>query len=148
MMEVAGHKQRSGAGSTSYIMVKAAPKPSFKQFLSFVVLMALVWAGCGGKKDTSTTTGVAVTISPTSASVAGGATQQFTATVTGSTNTAVTWQVNGTAGGDAVVGTINSTGLYTAPKVLPTTTTVAVTAGTPTDKTKFSLIPGHPTTPS
>ncbi|HJW98644.1 MAG TPA: hypothetical protein VJ453_00690 [Terriglobales bacterium] len=148
MMEVAGHKQRSGAGSTSYIMVKAAPKPSFKQFLSFVVLMALVWAGCGGKKDTSTTTGVAVTISPTSASVAGGATQQFTATVTGSTNTAVTWQVNGTAGGDAVVGTINSTGLYTAPNVLPTTTTVAVTAVSQADNTKSASVPVTLTAPA
>src|SRR3954467_9612211 len=136
MMEVAGHKQRSGAGSTSYIMVKAAPKPSFKQFLSFVVLMALVWAGCGGKKDTSTTTGVAVTISPTTASIAGGATQQFTSTVTGSTNTAVTWQVNGTNGGDAIVGTINTSGFYTAPAVLPSKTTVGVTAVSQADTTK------------
>ena len=50
---------------------------------------------------------VAVTISPASASLQTGATKQFTASVTGSTNTAVTWSATG--------GTISTTGLYTAP---------------------------------
>jgi hypothetical protein len=105
-----------------------------KRFLPLIVLTAIVWAGCGGKKSTPAA-GVAITISPTSASVAGGATQSFTATVTGSTNTAVTWQVNGENGGDAIIGTVSSTGLYTAPNVLPTTTTVTVTATSQADTT-------------
>jgi len=109
-----------------------------KRLLSFVVLTALIWAGCGGSKST-TTAGVAITISPTTASVAGATTQQFTATVTGSTNTAVTWQVGGVAGGDANNGTISVTGLYTAPPVLPTTTTVAVTAIAQADTTKTAV---------
>ena len=50
---------------------------------------------------------VAVTVSPTSASLQTGATKQFTASVTGSTNTAVTWSATG--------GTISTNGLYTAP---------------------------------
>jgi len=108
---------------------------SKRLLLFFVVLTALIWAGCGGSK-TPTPAGVAITISPTTASVAGATTQQFTATVTGSTNTAVTWQVNGVAGGDATNGTISATGLYTAPPVLPTTTTVAVTATAQADTTK------------
>jgi hypothetical protein len=94
-----------------------------KRFIPLVVSMALIWAGCGGGKSSSTTTTVAVTISPTTASVAGGGTQQFTATVTGSTNTAVTWQVNGVPGGTALTGTISTTGLYTAPTVIPVGTT-------------------------
>jgi hypothetical protein len=49
---------------------------------------------------------VSVTVSPTSATVQSGATQQFTATVTGSSNTAVTWTATG--------GTISSSGLFTA----------------------------------
>ncbi|HEY3358972.1 MAG TPA: glycoside hydrolase family 18 protein [Polyangia bacterium] len=53
---------------------------------------------------------VAVTVAPASASLLTGATQQFSATVTGSTNPAVTWSVV-EAGG----GTITSGGLYTAP---------------------------------
>ena len=78
-----------------------------KRLLLLAVVTALIWAGCGGKKDT-TPAGVAVTISPTTASVQGATTQQFTATVTGSTNTAVSWQVNGVSGGDATNGTITS----------------------------------------
>ena len=107
-----------------------------KRFLPVLVVMALTWAGCGGSKSSSTSTTVAITISPTTASIAGGATQQFTATVTPSTNTAVTWQVNGENGGDAIIGTISTTGLYTAPTTLPTTTTVVVTATAQADTTK------------
>lgn len=109
-----------------------------KRLLLFVVLTALIWSGCGGKKS-STTTGVSITISPTTASVAGATTQQFTATVTGSTNTAVTWEVNGGTGGDAINGTISTTGLYAAPAVLPTTTTVSVTAVSQADTTKIAV---------
>lgn len=108
-----------------------------KRFLPVVVLASLVWAGCGGgSSSSSSSTTVAVTISPTTASIAGGATQQFTATVTGSTNTSVTWGVNGEAGGDAIIGTVSTTGLYTAPTKLPSSTTVTVTATSVADTTK------------
>ena len=50
---------------------------------------------------------VAVSISPSTATVKTGATQQFAATVTGTSNTGVTWSASG--------GTISSSGLYTAP---------------------------------
>src|SRR2546421_8627 len=49
--------------------------------------------------------GVSVAISPTSASVAPQQTQQFTATVSGTTNTAVTWSVDGINGGNSTTGT-------------------------------------------
>ena len=62
-----------------------------------------------------TVTTVAVSISPTSVSLAINSTQQFTATVTGTTNTAVTWSVDGVNGGNSTVGTISTSGLYTAP---------------------------------
>lgn len=71
---------------------------------------------------------VQVTMTPTSASVALGQTQAFTATVTGTPNTAVTWSVNGVAGGSASAGTIDATGLYRAPSVMPQTSTVTVRA--------------------
>jgi hypothetical protein len=68
---------------------------------------------------------VAVSISPTAATVALGASQAFQATVTGAEDTTVTWVVNGVAGGNSTVGTIlnsqitpNST-VYTAPQTLP-----------------------------
>jgi len=62
---------------------------------------------------------VPVSISPTAATVASGGTQQFTATVTGSTNTAVTWT--------ATAGSVSSSGLFTAP-IVGANTTVTVTA--------------------
>jgi len=71
---------------------------------------------------------VVVTVSPTNAALQVSAAQQFTATVTGSTNTAVTWSVNGVVGGNATVGTISTAGLYTAPSTVPSPATVTVTA--------------------
>src|SRR5438094_965300 len=82
------------------------------------------------------TTAVSVTISPTSATVGAGGTQQFTATVTNTNNTAVTWQVNGVPGGNATAGTISSAGLYTAPAVVPSPATVTVRAVSQADATK------------
>jgi serine protease len=69
-----------------------------------------------------------ITVSPTSGSVQTGATQTFTASVTGTSNTAVTWQVNGVAGGNSTTGTISTTGVYTAPANVPSAPTVTVTA--------------------
>ena len=57
-----------------------------------------------------------------------GSTEQLTATVTNSSNTAVTYQVNGVAGGSSTVGTISSTGLYTPPATIPSPNTVTITA--------------------
>lgn len=50
-----------------------------------------------------------------------GGKQQFTATVTGTTSTAVAWSATGG-------GSINASGLYTAPASIPATTTVQITA--------------------
>jgi hypothetical protein len=79
---------------------------------------------------------VAISISPTSASVATTKTQQFAATVTGTTNMAVTWQVNSVTGGDSTHGTISTSGLYTAPSAVPNPATVTVTAIAQADSTK------------
>ncbi|MBB6145181.1 hypothetical protein HNQ77_003139 [Silvibacterium bohemicum] len=68
-----------------------------------------------------------VTINPLSAGITSGATQQFTATLNGSASTAVTWSVAGVTGGGAATGTISTTGLYTAPSTVPSST-VTVTA--------------------
>jgi hypothetical protein len=73
---------------------------------------------------------VAVSISPTSVSLSDGQMQQFTATVTNSTNTAVTWSIS------PQVGTIGSTGLYTAPSPIITSASVTVTATSVADTTK------------
>jgi hypothetical protein len=75
---------------------------------------------------------VTVTISPENVTLNTGGTQTFTATVTGTTNTAVTWSVQeGDAG-----GTITTTGgVYTAPN---TAGTYHVVATSQDDPTKFA----------
>ncbi len=80
---------------------------------------------------------VAVALSPSTVSVeANGGQQTFTATVTNTTNTAVTWQVNGVAGGNSTVGVISTGGVYTAPMAVPSPAAVTVTAVSAADSTK------------
>ena len=80
---------------------------------------------------------VAVTVSPGTANVNAGGTQAFNATVANTSNTAVTWQVNGITGGNATVGTISASGLYTAPATVPSPSTVTVRAISNADNTRF-----------
>lgn len=74
------------------------------------------------KSASAAVTVVTFAISPPSPSVEVGQTQQFTTTLP-----AALWQVNGVSGGNAIVGTISSSGLYTAPANVPLPATVAVT---------------------
>ena len=76
----------------------------------------------------SLTSTVSVASSPQIAQLVVGSQQQFTSTVTGTQNTAVTWSVNGVVGGDSAVGTITPAGLYTAPAAVPSQSTITVTA--------------------
>jgi hypothetical protein len=76
-----------------------------------------------------------VAVTPNPVNVAVSTQQQFTATVTGATNTSVTWQVNGVVGGNSTVGTITTTGLFQAPATIPTPATVTVTAISAADGT-------------
>ncbi len=80
--------------------------------------------------------GVAVTVTPATAMVRTGNQQNFTATVTGALNLAVTWAVNGVAGGNSTIGTIAANGIYTAPLTLPSPNTVTVTATSVEDPTR------------
>ena len=67
---------------------------------------------------------VSITVSPASAAVTAGLTQQFTAAVRNTSNTAVTWTTT--------AGTVSSSGLFTAPAVT-SSTTVTVTATSAAD---------------
>ena len=104
-----------------------------------LALMVLVGSGL----STGLSAQVSVTISPSLATMATMATQSFTATVTGSTNTAVTWQVNGVSGGTSTNGLIStsiletaSEALYLAPAAVPNPASVSVTAVSQADPTK------------
>ncbi|HKF40015.1 MAG TPA: hypothetical protein VKB21_02950 [Candidatus Acidoferrum sp.] len=94
-------------------------------FLAAGLAASLFLGSCG---SSSPPPPITITVTPASATLSPGASTQFTATVTGTTNTAVTWQVNGTVGGSTATGTITSNGLYTAPGAIPNPATVTVTA--------------------
>jgi hypothetical protein len=65
---------------------------------------------------------ISVTVSPGGASLGNGQTKAFTASVASSTNQAVTWSINPS------VGSISSSGVYTAPASIASAQTVTVTA--------------------
>lgn len=86
---------------------------------------------------------VSISISPSLVTMATLATQSFTATVTGSTNTAVTWEVNGVAGGNSTAGLVSTTvlgtadeAIFLAPSIVPSPASVSVTAVSQADPTK------------
>jgi len=89
---------------------------------------ALVLVGCGGGSQSSPVVPQPLVTVNGASQVRLGSTAQLTATVTGETNTAVTWQVNGISGGSSAVGTISAAGLYTPPTAIPATDPVAITA--------------------
>ncbi len=65
---------------------------------------------------------VGLDLTPSLVSLAQGQSRQFTATVTGTANTAVTWSRT------PAVGTISSTGLFTAPATVTTPQSITITA--------------------
>ncbi len=103
--------------------------------LSFAIF---VWSGCGGGMNVggsgSDSTANGMTVTPPTAVVRAGDSTQFAAMVTGNTNQTVTWSVNGIAGGNATVGTIDATGKYKAPSALPSPNSVKVKAVSTADK--------------
>jgi hypothetical protein len=112
-------------------------RPSQAFSTAALALMTLAIFGCG-HTITANNNVASIAISPSSVTLSPTAQQEFSAQVTLSnsqitTNTNVTWQVNGTSGGSAATGTIVAStvdanvGVYTAPAVVPSTN-VNVTA--------------------
>ncbi len=109
----------------------------------FVLALGVSLTACGGGGGGGSITPppppqITVSITPASGSVLLGETLSFSATVSGTSNTAVTWSVSGIPGGSPQVGTISADGLYTAPADLPPGGTVQVTATCQADTSKSS----------
>ena len=85
---------------------------------------------------------IALAITPTSANVELGASQQFHARVasSGHPNTAVHWSVSGAAC-PGTCGTADVNGNYTAPQILPQPTNVSLTAQSVADPTRQASVP-------
>ena len=105
------------------------------RFVAIAALAAALGAlGCGS----SSSSGVTITVTPTTASVITNRTQQFTGAVTGSSNTAITWTLTCASGVAAnTCGSIDATGLYTAPATVPAAGSDNVKATSTEDSTKL-----------
>lgn len=89
-------------------MIRTAPVTHARRALAFAAALAL---GCGGAATVGpdpSAQGVAIVVTPGSATVQANGSYAFAAAVTGSADTTVTWSVRGG-------GTVSGTGLYTAP---------------------------------
>jgi hypothetical protein len=111
--------------------------------VAFVICLSMmvVMAGCGGATSAPISGynplgEVSVTITPPVMSVGTTTTQTFTAVVNNSGQQAVQWEVNGLPGGAPIVGTIDSSGNYTAPQFVPNPSTVTITAIANADSSK------------
>jgi uncharacterized protein (DUF1800 family) len=93
-------------------------------------LVILAWSGCGGGMNVggSSSTSNGMTVMPPNATLRAGDSTQFSVTVTANMNQAVTWSVNGVAGGNSTFGTIDATGKYVTPSSLPSPNSVKIKA--------------------
>jgi YVTN family beta-propeller protein len=108
----------------------------FAKLAAALFLGALLTA-CGGNS-----TPVGINLFPTAAVVVLNGTQQFSAIVTGTSNTNVVWSVGTTGGtpivgGNSTLGTISTSGLYTAPAIVPNPNIVVVTAAASANLSKY-----------
>src|SRR5258707_5731200 len=112
----------------------ANPKSSF----GWMCLGLLLWSfGCNSGYTPPAQ--ITLTVSPKRAAVTTGQTQTFTPTVTGSSNTSVTWEVDSLPGGNATVGTISAGGVYAAPAAGGTHTVAARSAADTTISASASI---------
>jgi len=94
-------------------MLTIARRASWPLALSSVLLGAL--SACGETPTGSLPPSVAIGVAPTTATVSIGGTATFTATVSGSSDVAVTWSIQEAAG----CGSVTQGGVYTAPANVP-----------------------------
>jgi len=130
--DVGGGNATVGTISTAGLYTAPASVPSPAD----VTVKAIAQADTTKTATATVTIKLRITVTPASATVPAGGTQQFSALVEGVANTAVTWQVEGVTGGNATVGTISTSGLYTAPLAIPAGGTVTVAAVAQADTSK------------
>jgi hypothetical protein len=118
------------------------PTMRFRLCSLFALLIAISgWLSCGGASSAPINGAdplgpVSVAVVPPSMSIATGTTQAFSATVNNSNVSGVQWLVNAIPGGNASVGTIDSSGNFTAPQFIPNPPSVTLTAIADADNTK------------
>lgn len=126
-----------------------SPRHIARRGCSFFFLVLLGAAGCGSSgtpappstpppsqaPPTPQQVGT-VTISPQNVALGAGQTTQFTAKASG--GGAITWSVNGIAGGNSTVGTVDTKGNYTAPAISQSTNAVVRAALTSAPQANYA----------
>lgn len=102
-----------------------------------IACMLIILGGCEGEGPPPQ---VRITLSPTNASVHVTRSIQFSATVSQTTNTAVTWTVSGVGCSGASCGTISGNGLFTAPAIVPSSEMVMIRATSVADSTRSAYV--------
>jgi hypothetical protein len=108
----------NSSGQGIYTAPAAVPSPA-------QIAVTATSSGFSATAVVTITAAQGITVSPASASIPAGGQQSFMAT--GATGT-VTWEVNGSPGGDGVHGTIDTNGNYTAPLTPPPGGSTVITA--------------------
>ena len=105
--------------------------------LVLVLIITLALSGCGGSSGGSNDNNITVTVNPGEVTMQPGDIQQFSATVTGTNNTAVTWSVEPQADG----GSLDPLhpGKYQAPLTVGTYYVVATSQADPTKSGKAKV---------
>lgn len=118
---------------SSYIVKGGELKKCRLKIIEWAVILVFInfVSGCNGGTPVDPTSFL---LSPTGAVLLQGQTLQFNAVANGVPLANPIWFVNGVAGGTGAIGTISSTGLFTAP-IGSGTTSVLVTAGDAVQKT-------------
>src|SRR5579859_5335856 len=110
--------------------------------VALLLAAGLSFSGCGGGGAASgpppppPPPSIIVKVTPATGTVLLGNAQNFSAEVLNTTNTNVTWSVNGIPSGNSSVGLISAIGVYTAPADLPNNAAVLLTATSVADATK------------
>jgi hypothetical protein len=94
--------------------------------LAALAALGMAMVACGGEVRSAMATGVTVTVYPPVANAVPSGTVPFAAVVTGTTSQAVTWSVSDQGG-----GTVDSSGLYSAPGTVGTFHIVATSVADP-----------------
>ena len=126
----------SSCGVVSSAGVYTAPATAPTPAQVYVKATSVVYSGSYGVAKVTVVPVITVSVSPSTAELVVGANQQFSATVTGTTNDGVTWSVTGKGCTGLACGGVTSTGFYIAPAKVPSPAQVTVTATSVLDTTK------------
>src|SRR5947209_7951785 len=115
---------------------------SITALLTSIIYLCSCGGGGGGSTGTPATSSsatpqnIAVAVTPTKATLGPNGVQQYSAMITGTSNTDATWSAGGVQGGNPNFGVINSSGFYTAPATLPNPSNVTIRATSVADPSK------------